>query len=138
MADTVANIVSQASLEIGIALQRVDDVANSIDQDVVQLGALINAVADELLVEQPYRDTMGDGCFVIDKNGVPQRKWANNDDVVMFDTRLTIDGLKFRFLQGKGLEFAEQMRDFANRLNKVAGRANGRVLDLDTDAGREV
>ena len=28
------------------------------------------------------------------------------------------------------------MRDFTSRLNKLAGRVNGRVLDLDRDEGR--
>jgi hypothetical protein len=30
------------------------------------------------------------------------------------------------------------MRDFTARLNKLAGRVNGRVIDLDTDTGREL
>ena len=39
-------------------------------------------------------------------------------------------------LQAKGLEFGEQMRDFTTRMNKLAVRANNRVLDLDCDEGR--
>jgi hypothetical protein len=51
---------------------------------------------------------------------------------------VAVTGLKFKFLQAKGLEFGEQMRDFTTRLNKIAVRSNNRVLDLDVDEGRIV
>ena len=59
-------------------------------------------------------------------------------DRLLFDGRLAVNGLKYRFLQAKGLEFGEQMRDFSNRMAKVAARANNRVLDLNEDWGRTV
>ena len=130
------DIVSQASLEIGITLRPVSAVTGSLDQDIVQMASLMQAVADELLLEQPYRDTLGDGVWVTDSAGVPKRYPTADTDIVLFDTRLAIDGLKWRFLAAKGLEFAEQMRDFVSRLNKLAGRVNGRVLDLDTEPER--
>jgi hypothetical protein len=51
-------------------------------------------------------------------------------DQILFDGRLAVAGLKFRFLAAKGLEFGEPLRDFSTRLNKLAGRANKRLLDL--------
>ncbi len=65
-----------------------------------------------------------------------KKKSPRTRDRIGFDARLAIDGLKYRFLQAKGLEFGEQMRDFINRLNKLASRANGRVIDLYEDGGR--
>jgi hypothetical protein len=136
VAANLKDIVSQASLEIGITLRPVSAVTGSLDQDVVQMGSLMQAVADELLLEEPYRHTLGDGFWVIGADGTPKKYPTHDTDIVLFDTRLAIDGLKYRFLAAKGLEFAEAMRDFTVRLNKLAGRVNGRVLDLDTEPER--
>jgi len=135
---TVRQVVSQASLEAGITLRAVTAVTGSMDQDIVQMAALLNAVADELLVEEPYRVTLGDGYWLRSSDGQPLDSPTADDDVILFDPRLTINGLKFRFLAAKGLEFGEAMRDFTNRLNKLAGKANGRVIDLDAEEGRTV
>jgi len=51
------------------------------------------------------------------------------------DPRLAVDGLKYRFLKAKGLEYGEEQRDFIVRLNKIAGR-NAPVIDLNEDPGR--
>lgn len=135
---TLNQIVSQASLEVGITLRPVSAVIGSLDQDIVQMAALINAVADELLLDEPYRTTLGDEVWVASSTGEPKPYPTQDTDIILFDGRLAIDGLKFRFLQAKGLEFGEAMRDFTSRLNKLAGKANGRVLDLDAEEGRAV
>jgi hypothetical protein len=135
---TVKDIVSQASLEIGITLRPVTAVTGSNDQDIVQMASLLAAVADEVLMEEPYRTTLGDGVWVADIDGNPKDRPTTDTDIVLFDGRLAINGLKFRFLAAKGLEFGEQMRDFTSRLNKLAGRVNGRVIDLDVDGGRDI
>jgi hypothetical protein len=133
---SVKDIVSQASLEIGITQRAVNQVFGSNDQDIVQMGALLNAVADEVLLEEPYRVQLGDQIWVTDYLGDPKLFPTVDTDLIAFDARLAINGLKYRFLQAKGLEFAEQLRDFTTRLNKLAGQVNGRVLDLDADEGR--
>lgn len=138
MPATLKEIVSQASLEVGTALRPVTAVTGSLDQDIVQMASLLHAVADELLLEEPYRTTLGDGYWVQSAAGAPKRYPTADDDVILFDTRLSITGLKYRFLAAKGLEFGEQMRDFTVRLNKLAGRANARVLDLDVEPEREL
>ena len=135
---TVSYLVSQASLEIGIAQKLVSQVFGSKDQDIVQMAYLLNAVADEVLLEEPYRVTLGDQIWVADRDGNPKLYPTVDDDVILFDSRLAINGLKYRFLQAKGLEFAEQLRDYTTRLNKLAGLVNGRVLDLDLDESRVV
>ena len=133
---TVIDVVSQASMEIGIAQSEIASVVGSLDQDVVQMLALIDTVADELLGDEPYRTTLGDGIYVFSNAGQPKEKITANDDRLGFERRLVIDGLKYRFLKAKGLEFGEELRDFLSRLNKLAARANSRVLDLDIDQGR--
>jgi len=135
---SVKEVVTQASLEIGITQTPVSQVFGSKDQDVVQMGALINAVADEVLLEEPYRITLGDDAWVLSAAGDPKLFATVDTDTILFDARLAIDGLKYHFLQAKGLEFGEQYRAFSTRLNKLAGRVNARVLDLDADESRSV
>lgn len=133
---SVIDCISQASMEIGIAQKPATTVVGSSDQDVVQMLALLSTVADEVLLEQPYKVTLGDGIWVFDSDEQPKDKITSDSDLIGFDGRLAIDGLKYRFLKAKGLEFGEEMRDFLTRLNKLGARANAVVLDLDTDEGR--
>lgn len=133
---SVIDAVSAASQEIGIAQRAVSTVVGSSDQDIAQMLALLDVVADECLLEEPYKTTLGDGFYVINPTtGDFKPAITADSDLLAFDRRLTIDGLKYRFLKAKGLEFGEEMRDFLTRLNKLGARANGRVLDLDAAAG---
>jgi hypothetical protein len=133
----VKDAISQASLEIGITQRPINTAVGSLDQDIIQMLALLYVVADEVLLEQPYRDTLGDEIWVYSDTGAPKQYITADSDLIAFDRRLAIDGLKYRFLKAKGLEFGEEMRDFLNRMNKLGGRANGRVLDLDVAAGSD-
>jgi len=133
---TVLEIVSQAAMEIGIAQNRVSSVTSTQDQDIIQMRSLLHAVASEVLSEEPYLSSLGDQYWIEGSDGEPKSDFTADDDLVLFDGRLAIQGAKWRFLQGKGLEFGEAMRDFSGRINKLAARANARVLDLDTDWGR--
>jgi predicted aconitase len=136
---SVLKAVSAASQEIGIAQRDLSQAVGSADEDVRQMVALLSAVADELLLEEPYQDTLGDGHWIISADGQTYKSEPNVDtDLILFDGRLAISGLKYRFLHGKGLEYAEHLRDFANRMAKVATRANNRVLDLDEEWSRVV
>jgi len=135
---TVKEIVTQASMEVGITQIPINAVFGSRDQDVAQMGALLNAVADEVLLEEPYRITLGDDAWVASEAGDPKMFATVDSDLVLFDSRLAIDGLKYHYLQAKGLEFGEQFRAFTVRLNKLAGRANARVLDLDDTESRQI
>lgn len=134
---TVKDCISQASMEIGIAQKPVASAVGSNDQDIAQMLALLDLVAEEVMQEQPYRDTLGDGIWCYSSSGQPKQSPTADDDVIAFDRRLAIDGVKFRFLKAKGLEFGEEMRDFSTRLNKLGARANSRVLDLDVAAGSD-
>jgi hypothetical protein len=100
--------------------------------------ALLSAVADEVLLDEGYRASLGDGYWLFDATTLkPLAKPVADTDLIGFDARLAIDGLKYRFLKAKGLEFGEELRDFTARMNKLASRQIGRVLDLDVDEGRE-
>jgi|SRR6188768_3956477 len=133
---TLLDIVSQAAMEIGISQNRVTSVVSSQDQDIIQMRSLLHAVADDVMQEEPYRETLGDQGWISDQFGEPQDRFVLDTDLVLFDGRLAINGLKWRFLSGKGLEFGETLRDFTSRMNKLSARANNRVLDLDVDASR--
>jgi len=133
---TVLEVVSDASLEIGIVQRPVNNIVGTADQDIAQMTALLQNVADELLIDPPYSTQLGDGNWLIDSGMVVRKsRPTSDDDVILFDARLTVSGLKYRFLKAKGLEYGEEQRDFISRLNKLAGR-NAPVLDLNTDAGR--
>lgn len=133
---TVKDCISQASMEIGISQRPVTTAVGSLDQDISQMLALLSVVADEVLLEQPYCDTLGDGLWVVASDETWKSQPTADDDLIAFDGRLAINGLKYRFLKAKGLEFGEEMRDFLTRLNKLGARANARVLDLNHDWGR--
>jgi hypothetical protein len=134
---TLAQIVSQAAMEIGITQRPVSQVIGSADQDIVQMGALLVSVAMEVIEEEPYNTILGDGMWVMDGQTHLFKDVPTSDtDLVAFDRRLAINGIKWRFLKGKSLEFGEEQRDFTVRMNKLAARANARVLDLDEEEGR--
>lgn len=136
---SVIEAVSQASMEIGITQAPVTQAIGSADEDVAQMVALLTAVADEVLDEEPYEETLGDGMWLVNSTtGATSDRPQSDSDQILFDGRLAVNGLKFRFLQSKGLEFGESLRDFATRINKLAARANSRALDLydEADGGR--
>jgi hypothetical protein len=135
---SVVQAVSDASMEIGIRQTPLAQALGSADEDVVQLTALLSAVADDVLMDEHYQDLLGDGHWLVNKDGKFLTRPSSDDDRLLFDARVAVNGLKYRFLQAKGLEFGEAMRDFVVRLNKLAVRANNRVLDLNLDDGRFV
>jgi hypothetical protein len=133
---TILQVVSDASLELGTSQIPVTLAVGSQDQDVAQMTALMANVADELLLDPPYRDALGDGNWIYDPGMLVRKDRLTQDtDIVLFDARLAVDGLKYRFLKAKGLEYGEEQRDFIVRLNKIASR-NAPVLDLNDDPGR--
>jgi hypothetical protein len=133
---TILQIVSDVSMELGTTQIPVIQALGSTDQDIAQITALMQNVADELLLDPPYRDALGDGNWIYDPGQLVRKARPTQDsDVVLFDPRLSVSGLKYRFLKAKGLEYGEEQRDFIARLNKLAGR-NAPVLDLNADPGR--
>lgn len=132
---TVKDAVSQASMEIGISQRAVTQAVGSLDQDISQMVALLSAVADEILDEQPYEDTLGDGMWLLRSDGTMASTPIADEDLICFDGRLAVAGIKLRFLAAKGLEYGEAARDFTTRLNKLGARANAEILDLNYDDG---
>lgn len=135
---SINKVVSQAQMELGLTQKPVPSVTTSLDQDIVQMVALMSMVADDVLLEEPYKISLGDGYWVADANGNPKDQPSTDTDLILFDGRLAVDGLKYRFLKAKGLEFGEEMRDYVARQNKLAGRANARVIDMDVEDGRQI
>jgi hypothetical protein len=133
---TILQVVSDVSMELGTTQIPVVQALGSTDQDIAQITALMQNVADELLLDPPYRDALGDGNWIYDPGLLIRKARPTQDtDIVLFDPRLSVSGLKYRFLKAKGLEYGEEQRDFIARLNKLAGR-NAPVIDLNSDDGR--
>ena len=133
---TILQIVSDVSMELGTTQIPVTQALGSTDQDIAQITALMQNVADELILDPPYRDALGDGNWVYDPGLLVRKARPTQDtDIVLFDPRLSVSGLKYRFLKAKGLEYGEEQRDFIVRLNKLASR-NAPVIDLNFDPGR--
>jgi hypothetical protein len=135
---TVKEIVNQAAMEIGISQFPADSVTSTADQDISQLRSLLTAVADECMLDEPYLATLSEGFWLSEPDGKLKDAITDNTDICLIDSRLAVNGLKFMFLQAKGLEFGEAMRAFAQRMNRLAGAVNGKVLDLDLDEGRNI
>lgn len=133
---SVKEVISQTSMELGIAQKPVSNVTATQDQDIIQMLSLLQAVAAEVLKDEPYKRSLGDGVWLSSSAGVKKLAVTADTDLILFDGRLAINGLKFRFLKAKGLEFGEELRDFATRMNKLASAINGRVLDLNEDVDR--
>jgi hypothetical protein len=134
---TIIEAVSQASMEIGITQAPVTQAVGTLDQDIAQMVALLSAVAGEVLDDEPYEETLGDGYWLLDIDSQTKKAAPTKDtDIILFDPRLAIAGLKFMFLKAKGLEFGEELRAFTVKMNKLAARANRRVLDLNEEAER--
>jgi len=134
---SVLQAVRDASMEIGIMQTPTSQALGSLDEDIVQMTALLTAVADEVLLEEPYEHILGDGNWLLTGGNKPVSRPQTDADLILFDGRVAVLGLKYRFLKAKGLEFGEDMRDFLTRLNKLAVRANNRVLDLNVEEGRQ-
>ena len=135
---TLREVVGQAQIEVGIAQVLPGTVVGSLDQDIAQMYSLLSAVADEVLLEEPYKTTLGDGVWCASAAGTPRPLGpAADSDVILFDGRLAITGLKYRFRSAKGLEFAEDLRDFNTRMGKLAV-PDARILDLDAESGRMI
>lgn len=133
---TIVSAISDASLEIGITQKPISNVIDTSDADIAQMAALLLNIADELLLDPPYRDELGDGNWLSDAAGnVFKDRPTADTDIILFDPRLVVNGLKYRFLKAKGLEYGEEQRDFITRQNKIAAR-NAPVLDLNADPGR--
>jgi hypothetical protein len=133
---TISSIISDASREMGLSQLPITIVVDTTDEDIAQMTALMQNVADELLIDPPYREQLGDGNWLVDAGLVVRKdRPTSDDDIVLFDARVAINGLKYRFLKAKGLEYGEEQRDFITRLNKLAGK-NAPVIDLNADPGR--
>lgn len=133
---SLRDIVSKAAMEIGITQSPITQAIGARDQDVIQMMALLSAVADDLLDEEPYSLQLGDGMWIEYPDGTRGDEFTTDGDLILFDGRLAVMGVKFRFKREKGFEYGEDMRDFLTRQQKLAHRMNAKVIDVDEDAGR--
>ena len=95
---TVKAAVDQASREIGIAQFPIGQAIGSQRPGHLADDGAAHAVADEVLLDQPYETTLGDGYWLLDAaTGVRKKAPTADTDIILFDGRLAINGLKFGF-----------------------------------------
>ena len=90
---TVQSAVNQALLEIGITQFPISQAVGSPDQDIAQSVALLSAVADEVLSDEPYSSTLGDGNWLLSVVDGPVDVPSADTDIILFDGRLAVQGL---------------------------------------------
>lgn len=67
--------------------------------------------------------------------GVPQTKWLDDSDIYLLDEDCFIQGLKFRYLRSKGLDYAQEYADYMDSSNRVMARDGaGRDLPMNAQA----
>ena len=82
---SVKDAISQASQEIGISQKPISSAVGTNDQDIAQMLALLSLVADEVLNEEPYKVTLGDGYWVLDGTSLePKAAITADSDVIAF------------------------------------------------------
>lgn len=64
-------------------------------------------------------------------SGTPQTEWLADDDVYNLDDDCFIQGLKWRYLRSKGLDYTQEIADYKNDTQRVMSRDGGaRALPL--------
>lgn len=57
--------------------------------------------------------------------GTPQPFWQTDNDVYLLDEDCFIQGMKWRFLRAKGLEYAQEFKDYQDDCQRVISRDGG-------------
>lgn len=69
--------------------------------------------------------------------GTGQNLWAADTDVYTLDEECFIQGLKWRFLRAKGLDFGQEFADYETVVARVMSRNGGpRTLPINSQSGR--
>jgi len=63
--------------------------------------------------------------WVYDVNGTPKDSFTRDDDETYLDPRLIILGIRWRFLNSKGLEYGEDFRTYQTERNQKIARDGG-------------
>ena len=56
----------------------------------------MSAVADDVMLREPYEETLGDGYWLQAADGSYRDRPMQDDDTILFDQRLAINGLKYQ------------------------------------------
>lgn len=67
-------------------------------------------------------------CMSVD--GTPQSRWGADTDTYLLDEDCFIEGLKWRFLRAKGMDYAEEYNTYVDDVNRNISRDGG-TQDLD-------
>ena len=116
---TFSDIVQTIGTELGIVVAG-QDILSSSDKDTKQFGTLVIATCQDLLSRFPWRLTIGDNPWVMSTDGNYKFKLELDTDTPLLDSRLIIEGTKWRYLNSKGYTYSEQFRFYEKRINDFA------------------
>lgn len=72
--------------------------------------------------------------WALSPTSVPQTEWLSDNDTYALDDDCFIQGLKWRFLRAKGLDYTQEKADYDNDTQRVMSRDGG-ARDLPTSGG---
>jgi hypothetical protein len=114
-----SQLVIDIGKELGLSVKG-QSVLSSSDRDTSQIAALIVDTCEELISRYPWRSSIGTNPPYMSGNGEPKYILELDDDIPLFDSRVLKSGAKWRYLNAKGLAYAEVFRTYETRINSFA------------------
>jgi len=135
--ESLVTILTDVSKELGINA-KTQNVLGSNDRDTIQLAKLIVESADDMLLRLPWRATIGTNPWVKKEDGSFVYQVTADTDTILIDARVLKLGTKWRYLNAKGLTYAEIFRSCEVRINAFAFNLNrGNVVDENVSRAPE-
>lgn len=131
--ETFQTIVQDTAEEIGLTIIQ-NNVLTSTDTDATQLARFTIATCEELLTKFPWRHYIGNDPWVQTVDGTYKYDLVADTDTPQMDSRLIKLGARWRYLNGKGLSYAEDFRSYQLRISSFAFDKN---RQMDVNMNRE-
>lgn len=124
-----AQIVADVGKELGLTVKN-QNVLGSSDRDTSQIAALVVDTCEELVTRYPWRASTGTNPPYVSGDKDPKYVLELDDDIPLFDARVIKSGAKWRYLNSKGLAYAEIFRIYETRINAfAAARVRDKVVN---------
>jgi hypothetical protein len=135
--EPLSTLVANVGIELGLTLNTLG-VMTSVDKDARQIGYLVNETCQELLTRKPWKKILGTNPWVIKSDDTYSYDLVADSDIPLFDSRVLKLGAKWRFLNSKGLEYAEIFRAYEKRIYDFAYDYNaGEMVNTNADSFKE-
>jgi hypothetical protein len=126
-----SKLVTDIGVDVGLTLKGVG-VLSSNDKDTRQVASNIVSTCEDLLTRFPWRHAIGTDPWVMKVDGSFTDVLAEDTDTPMFDSTLLKLGGTWRYLNAKGLSYAEPFRFYEKRISDFAFLYNGHnVVDVN-------